>query len=135
MRDPKTTKIPPACYRSLSGPSGPKCPRSVPESVPENGGVSEGVSDGVSKKCPPSVPECQKGVPDTPGTLSGHFLDTPEPGARRAPETPCRTLPRTPPVFGDTLGTLRAQRARETPVAGRRDRNPKPPKYRVFLNL
>ena len=34
-----------------------------------------------------------------------------------------RTLPWTPPVFGDTLGdipgTLRARRARSTPVAGR----------------
>ena len=46
----------------------------------------------------------------------------------RAPGTPRRTLPRTPPIFGDTLGdtpgTLRARRARETPVAGRRDRKP-----------
>ena len=45
------------------------------------------------------------------------------------PEGPRRTLPRTPPIFGDTLGdtpgTLRARRARETPVAGRRDRNTK----------
>ena len=87
-------------------------------------------SESRSCKCPKSVPrvspECQKGVPDTPGTLSGHFLDTPEAGARRAPGTPCRTLSRTPPIFGDTLGdtpgTVRARRARETPAAGRRDR-------------
>ena len=59
----------PPTYRSLSGPSGPKCPESVPEGVPENGGVR------VS-------PECQKGVRDSPGTLSGDFLDTPEPGAQ-----------------------------------------------------
>ena len=62
---------PPACYRSLSGclwgPSGPRAPE-CPKSVPR---VS---------------PECQKGVPDIPGTLSGHFLDTPEPRAQRAPE-------------------------------------------------
>ena len=127
-------------------------------------------------------------------------MDTPEPGARRAPGTPRRTLPRTPPIsgtdmtgrpgyrtmemiggssapylartpcvplfctsfnrvgnkerfrlpgagggsfplyggtfarsysvstifggtLGDTPGTLRARKARETPVAGRRDRN------------
>ena len=68
--------------------------RSVP-------GVSLGVSLGPfglrAPECPKSVPrvspECQKGVPDTPRTLSGHFLDTPEPGARRAPETPRGTLP------------------------------------------
>ena len=68
--------------------------RSVP-------GVSLGVSLGPFAprvpQCPKSVPrvspECQKGVPDTLGTLSGHFLDTPEPGARRAPETPRGTLP------------------------------------------
>ena len=62
---------PPACYRSLSGPSGPKCPRSVPRRV--------------SRECPGHLF-------DTPGTLSGHFLDTPEAGARRAPETPRGTL-------------------------------------------
>ena len=53
-----------------------------------------------------------KGVQDTPGTLSGHFLDTPEPGAWRVLETPRRTLPQTPPFFrghsrghsGDTSG-------------------------------
>ena len=53
-------------------------------------------------------------------------MDTSEPWARRAPGTLRRTLPRTSPIFGDTLGdtpgTLRARRARETPVAGRRDR-------------
>ena len=42
-----------------------------------------------------------------------HFLDTPS-------DTPSDT-----PIFGDTLGdtpgTLRARRARETPVPGRRD--------------
>ena len=44
-----------------------------------------GVSRALRPKCPREClsPECQKGVPDTPGTLSGHFLNTPEPGARR----------------------------------------------------
>ena len=65
-------------------------------------GVSRGILRGVSgalrapgsevsKKCPESVPGVSKRCPDTSGTLSGHFLDTPEPGARRAPETPRRT--------------------------------------------
>ena len=98
----------------------PECPRERP---PKNGGCPRECPTGclrgpsgpglrsvqkVSRECP----ECQKGVPATPGTLSGHFLDSPEPGARRAPETPRRTLPRTPPVFrghsrrhsGDTSG-------------------------------
>ena len=86
--------IPPACYRSLSGPSGPKCPRSVPETgcrtrgpSGPGWGVSEGVSDGVSPG-----PKGPRTLSDTP-----HFRDT----------------------LGDTPGTLRA---RETPVAGRRDR-------------
>ena len=64
-------------------------------------GVSLGVSPGPfgpqAPECPKSVPrvspECQKGVLDTPGTLSGHFWDTPEPGAQRALETPRGTLP------------------------------------------
>ena len=34
----------PACYRSLSGSSGPKCPQSVLKSVPENGGCPRGLS-------------------------------------------------------------------------------------------
>ena len=134
--------IPPACYRSLSGPSGPKCPRTVPENVPENAGCSRECPTGCPQgpsgpglwECPESVPrvspECQKGVPD--------FLDTPEPGVRRAPETTRRTLPRTPPIFGDTLGdtpgTLRARRARETPVAGRRDRNTSTTFFMIWNN-
>ena len=109
-----------------------------PRVSPKTGGVRGSVRRGVpgpfgprAPECPKSVPrvspECQKGDTghsrDTLGTLFGHS------GARgpRAPETPRRTLPRTPPVFGDTLGdtpgTLRARRARETPVAGRGVRN------------
>ena len=84
-----------------------------PDLLQESLGVSLGPFAPLALECPKSVPrvspECQKGVPDTLGTLSGHFLDTPEPGARRAPETPRGTLP----------GPLRARRARETPVAGR----------------
>ena len=74
VRSPQEISIklqpPPACYKSLSGSSGPKCPG---------------------------------------GTLWGHFLDTLEAGARRAPETPQGTL----------LGHFGPRRARETPVAGR----------------
>ena len=72
-----------------------------PRVSPKMGGV-RGVSDGVSL-------ECQKGVPDTPGTLFRHS------GAHRAPGTPRRTLPRTPPIFGDTLGTLRGHFGPEGP--------------------
>ena len=93
--------IPPACYRSLSGPSGPNCPRSV--ECPRKRGVSEGVSDGVSPgpfvprapQCPKSVPrvspECQpKGAGDTPsdtprfrGQSWGHSGDTSGPKGPR----------------------------------------------------
>ena len=92
-------------------------------------GVSDGVFNGVSPgpeapECSRSVsrasPECQKGVPDTLGTLSGYFLDTPEPEPKGR-DTPWDT-PSDTPVFGDTPRDTRARRARETPVAGRRDR-------------
>ena len=74
-------------------PSGPKCPRECPQKRGVSDRVSHGVSSGpfgpLAPECPKSVPrvsrECQKSVPDTPATLSGHFLDTPELGARRAP--------------------------------------------------
>ena len=38
---------PPTCYKSLSGPSGPKCPESVLEGVPENRGVRGSIRRGV----------------------------------------------------------------------------------------
>ena len=79
--------------RGVSGPFGPRASER-PKSVPR---VS---------------PECQKGVwtlpghsRDTPGTLSGH-------SGGWGPKGPKNTL-------RDTPGTLRARRARETPVAGR----------------
>ena len=61
--------------RSATGVSRALQARSVP-------GVSLAVSLGPfgpgAPECPKSVPrvfpECQKGVPDTPGTLSGHFF-------------------------------------------------------------
>ena len=99
----------PACCRSLSGPSGPKRTRECPRKW----GVSEGVSDGMSP-CPKSVPRVPPGVSkrclDTPGTLSGH------------PVGHCLGHPPFRGHSRDTPGTLRARRARETPVAGRRDR-------------
>ena len=70
---------------------GPKCPGSVPRGV---SGALRAPASGASKKCPQSVPRVSKRCPDTPGTLSGHFL-APEAGARRAPETPRETLPDT----------------------------------------
>ena len=69
------------------------------------GGVSGALrapGSGVSKKCPESVPgvskRCSGHSGDTLGTLFGHS------GARGPRDTP---------------GTLRARRARKTPVAGR----------------
>ena len=61
----------------------PGCPRECP-----NGCLwgPSGLGSGLSKKCTESVPECLGYL--FPGTLSGHFLDTPGNGARRAPETP-----------------------------------------------
>ena len=59
-------------------------------------GVSRARPSGVSgalraPECPKSAPrvslDCQKGVPDTPGALSGHFLDTPQP--RDTPRDSC----------------------------------------------
>ena len=106
----------------------------IPPACPRKGGVSEGVSDGVSPgPFGPRAPECPKRVPRVSPECPGHLFDTPgtrfgHSGARspKGPGTPRRTLPRTPPIFGDTLGdtpgTLRARRAQETPVAGRQDR-------------
>ena len=67
----------------------------------------------MSRECPQSVPGH---LFDTLGTLSGHFLHTPEPRARRAPSDTPSDTPSTSPIFRD-------RRARETPVAGRPDRN------------
>ena len=117
----------PTSQKRHSGPSGPKCPEKYPTGCPRKWGCP--------RECPTGclrgrAPECRKGVPrvspecqDTFLTLSGHLFDTPEPGARRAPETPRRTLPRTPPFSGTTCrtlsGTLRARRARMPLLAGR----------------
>ena len=64
---------PPACYRSLSGPSGPKCPGSVPRGV---SGALRAPGSGVSKKCSQSVPRVSPECPDTFLTLRGHSGDT-----------------------------------------------------------
>ena len=97
---------PPTCYSSLSSPSGRRkrgCPRECPKGCPR---ALWAPGSGVSKMCPESVPGVSKKVSGTPGTLSGHFLDTPEPGAQRALGTPLRTRPRTPPFSGTPSGTL-----------------------------
>ena len=64
----------------------------------------------VSRECPSCLSGALRApgsdLFDTPGTLSGHFLDTPEPGARRAPETPRE----------NTLGTLRARDSCSRPL-------------------
>ena len=57
------------------------------------------------------------GIPffDTPRTLSGHFLDTPEPGARRGLQTPRQTLLRLPPGFRGHSWALRGHFGCEGP--------------------
>ena len=87
----------PACYRSLSGPSARTQGTGVSREVclfPKTGlckGVSHRVSPGVgprvSKKCPESVPRVSKRCPGQWGH-SRTLLDTLEPRARRALETP-----------------------------------------------
>ena len=72
---------PPTCYRSLSGPSGPKCPESVPEGVPENGGVGGSVRRGVPggprlRSVQKVSRECPRSVKKVSGTLRGHSRDT-----------------------------------------------------------
>ena len=55
----------------------------------------------MSQKCPL---ECPEHLFDTPGTLFGHFLGTPETGAPKRPaDTLWDNLSDTP-VFRDTLG-------------------------------
>ena len=90
--------------------------------------MSPGPFGARAPECPKSVPrvspECQKGVPDTPGTLSGHLLDTPS-------DTP----PLSGTLSGTLPGTLRARRARGTPVAGRGVRKPCSPRTENSVNL
>ena len=96
-------------FRCLFGIS----PEFLPESPSRTGGVAylRGVfgalrasGSGVSDKGVPRVSlECQ----NTFLTLPGHLFDTPEPGARRAPETPLRTLSWTAPFQGHPVGHSR----------------------------
>ena len=88
-------------------------PRVSPR-VPPKTGVSERVScpkgcpsgplgpgSGVSKKCPQSVPDTFLTLR---GTLSGHFLDTPEPGAKGLRGHPFTHSLRHPPFSGHPRG-------------------------------
>ena len=81
------------------------------------GSVSGALQAPGSKSCPESVAGVSKGVPDTLGTLSGHLLDTLEPGAGRAP----RHSPEhsDAPSFEDTLS--------ETPWDASGPKGPEPP--------
>ena len=109
------SELPGQLQESL-GPFGKQVSRGVsPRVSPKTGGVRRSVrrgvsgalrapGSGVSKKCPESVPGVS-GTPcwhsgDTFGTLFGHS------GAwgPKGPRDTRRTLRRTPPVFGDTLG-------------------------------
>ena len=103
---------PPTCYRSLSGPSGPKCPECVPENGGVRGSVRRGVpgaqrapGSGVSKKCPESAPGTF--------TLRRHSRDTF--WTLRSPGTPLLTLPRTPPFSGTPSGTPSGHSGSEGP--------------------
>ena len=85
-----------ACYRSRSGPPGPKCARSVPE----NGGCPRECS----RECPTGSPRCREsvGVLDTLGLLwdtlwdtlhfRGHSRDTLGPEGPRESQTPVAGL-------------------------------------------
>ena len=89
------------CFR---GPSGPRL-----QSVQK-----------VSRKCPPSVKKVSQTLRDT----LRHFLDAREPGALRAPKTPCGTLGQCRDTHvRDTPKDTSARRARGTLAAGPRDRN------------
>ena len=85
---------------SLGPEVSPECPRECPRKW----GVSEGVSDGVSlgpfgpglRSVQKVSRECPRSVRDTFLTLRGHSRDT--------FWTLRRTLPRRPPIFGDTSG-------------------------------
>ena len=107
---------PPGCYRSLSGPSRPKCPWSVPESVPGvRGSVQRGVSgalwapgSGVFKKCPESVPGVFKKCRDTFWTLWS-------PGPKGPRRSPAEHSLRRPPFSGTLSGTLRGHFGSEGP--------------------
>ena len=130
-RPPPTPRPATGASRALRARSVPECPQECPRKQEVSERVSgRGVSralrtpeSGVSKKCPESVPGCQKGVHDTPGTLSGHFLG--HSGARdpKAPgDTLSDTLSDPPPFSGTLLGTLQGHfgpsLAREATVAG-----------------
>ena len=93
---------PPPCCRSLSGPKY-RCPGSVPRSV-------SGAFGPRAPACPTSVPRVSWSG-GRPLTVQGHSQDTF--WTLRSPKGPANT-PR------DTPGTLRARRAREALVAGRR---------------
>ena len=100
----------PTSYRSLSGPSGPKCPGKCPRECPRKRGCQRECLQGPSGpglqsvqkfKCPKSVPGVVK---KESRTLWGHSRDSFWTLQSPGPEGP---------------RTLRARRARETPVAGR----------------
>ena len=65
-----------ACYRGLSGPSGPKCLRECRRECPRKPGCLRECLTECPKKCPESAPGVSKRCPrhsaDTLGTLFGH---------------------------------------------------------------
>ena len=107
--------IPPACYRSLSGPWGPKCPGVSPRVSPKMGGVRGSVRRSVQKVSR----ECPRSVPDTFLTLRGHSRDTfwtlRSPGPEGPREHPVGHSLGHPPFSGTLSGTLRGHFGPEGP--------------------
>ena len=133
---------PPACYRGLPGPSGPKCLRECPWECPRKPGCLRGCLTECLTECVrgPSGPglhsvqkvsrECPRSIEKVFQTLRGHSRDTfwtlQSPGPEGLQRHSVRHSWRHPGFRGHSRGhsrRLRARRARETPVAGRRGRN------------
>ena len=95
---PPWLAIPPTSY------FGPECPRERPRKRVRPLSLRATGAPDCPKKCPQSVPRVS-GTPfflHASGTLSGRFLDTPEPGARRPRDTSWDT-PSDASIFRDTL--------------------------------
>ena len=106
----------------LSGPESvarkPGCPKdSVSRSV-------SGMSKKVSRECARSVDKLSQTLL---GTLSGHLLDTPEPG-----DTPWDT-PLDTPVFGDTLGDTPGDTSGPRGPCSRQNTLQKGSRYRISV--
>ena len=123
---------PPACYRGL-----PECLRECPRKLGclrecptecHRGPLGPQPPEGPTLKCPESVPRVSgtafRHSRDTLGTLFGHSGGPRPKGPGDTPwDTPGENPSFRGPLSGTLPETLRARRARETPVAGRGGRN------------